>query len=98
MTGEIRASDADRLRIIQALEQHTAAGRLTLDEFAQRAGDAFAARTLGDLAAVTRDLPDDRLPAAHPATPPGTDARHLAWAFAIAAITLVFLGLLMMLR
>jgi len=34
--GELRAPDADRQRVIAALERHTAAGRPDLDEFTQR--------------------------------------------------------------
>jgi hypothetical protein len=54
---DIRASDEDRQRVLTALERHTGAGRLTLDEFAARVEAACGARTLDDLAAVTRDLP-----------------------------------------
>lgn len=83
----LRASDADRERVVAALERHTAAGRLTLDEFGQRAGRVFAAATLGELAAVTSDLPP--LPGA------GSQHRQLAIAFGIALLTLVLLGVLL---
>jgi hypothetical protein len=53
----IRASDADRERIVATLQQQVGTGRLTLDEFSERASAAYLARTLGDLAALTRDLP-----------------------------------------
>jgi hypothetical protein len=53
----LRASDADRERVIGALESHTAAGRLTLDEFADRVSRVLAAVMHGDLAAATNDLP-----------------------------------------
>lgn len=39
------------------LHRHTAEGRLTLDEFDQRTAAAYAARTTGDLDALTVDLP-----------------------------------------
>ena len=55
----VRASDADRERIVEQLRQHTADGRLTMDEFEQRMTAAYAARTYGDLAELTRDLPVD---------------------------------------
>ena len=54
---DIRASDEDRQRVVAALERHTGAGRLTLDEFAARVEAACGARTLAELAAVTSDLP-----------------------------------------
>jgi hypothetical protein len=87
----MRASDADRQRVLDALQRHTAAGRLTLDEFAERADVVYAARTLGELAAVTHDLPD---------TPSTVDshARQLALAFGVAILTLIVLALLLALR
>jgi len=55
----LRASDADRERIVEQLRQHTADGRLTMEEFEQRMSAAYAAKTYGDLAQLTRDLPVD---------------------------------------
>jgi hypothetical protein len=54
---ELRASDADRDRAIIELREHTAAGRLTLEEFSERVDQAVAARTLAELQAVRSDLP-----------------------------------------
>jgi hypothetical protein len=54
---ELRASDADRDRVIAELREHTAAGRLTLEEFSGRVERATAARTLGELDALSHDLP-----------------------------------------
>jgi hypothetical protein len=53
---DLRASDADRDRIFTLLGEAAADGRLTLDEHAERAERAHAARTLGELAALTADL------------------------------------------
>lgn len=55
----LRASDADRERIVEQLRQHTADGRLSMDEFEQRMSAAYAAKTYGELAGLTRDLPVD---------------------------------------
>ncbi len=55
----VRASDADRERIVEQLRQHTADGRLTMDEFEQRMTAAYAAKTYGELAQLIRDLPVD---------------------------------------
>jgi hypothetical protein len=82
---EIRASDADRQRTVAALERHTGAGRLTLDEFAERARLAHDARTLDELAAVVHDLPAEAAAAERP-------RRDLLVLFAIAAVTLVLLA------
>ncbi len=45
--------------MMAALERHTGAGRLTLDEFTQRVGLAADATTLDELSAVVSDLPAD---------------------------------------
>lgn len=94
MSLEMRASDADRQRVIDALQQHTAAGRLSLEEFSERVGDAYSARTLADLAAITRDLPTE----APAAQGPQPVRRELLAVFAVAAVTLVLLVFLMALR
>jgi hypothetical protein len=57
MDPRVRASDADREQIVTALRTHLADGRITVEEFSDRAATAYDARTLGDLAAVTADLP-----------------------------------------
>ncbi len=52
----MRASDADRDRVVDVLRAATADGRLTHEEFSQRMEAAFSARTLGELAMLTADL------------------------------------------
>lgn len=54
---ELRASDADRDRTIAELREHTAAGRLALEEFSDRVERATSARTVAELEALGRDLP-----------------------------------------
>jgi hypothetical protein len=63
----LRASDADRERLVDELEQHVIAGRLTTDEFEQRTGQAYESKTVGELDALRRDLP---------ATTPGQAMSH----------------------
>jgi hypothetical protein len=82
----LRASDDDRRRVIAALERHTAAGRLSLDEFSDRAGQVYAAATHGELALITHDLPRDDPPAE-----PGQ--RQLLVALVLAAATIAVLAL-----
>lgn len=53
---ELRASDADRERIAQILQEAHADGRLTLEELEERLGELYASRTLGQLAQLTADL------------------------------------------
>ena len=91
---DIRASDEDRQRVVAALERHTGAGRLTLDEFAQRVEAVCGARTLDELAAVVSDLPADN---AVPAADSGP-SRELLLVFAVAIVTLALLGVALALR
>ena len=55
--AELRASDADREKIAELLRDAYAEGRLTVDEHAERIEAAYSAKTLGELAPLTRDLP-----------------------------------------
>ena len=58
----LRVSDAERQLVVDRLRDETAAGRLTLDEFDERAGEAYAARTRSELLHVLRELPHAELP------------------------------------
>lgn len=53
----VRASDRDRDRTVEALRDHAAEGRLTLEELSERTGQALEARTLDELARIDADLP-----------------------------------------
>ena len=59
LNPSIRASDADRERIVEILRQNTAEGRISAEEFDERMAAAYNARTLGALAELTTDLPVD---------------------------------------
>ena len=52
----VRASDADRDRVVDVLRAAAGDGRLTGDEFDERLEAALSSRTLGELAALTADL------------------------------------------
>ena len=89
----LRASDADRQRVVAVLERHTSAGRLTLDEFSDRVGAVYAAATIGELALVTRDLPVEAPPSEpHPLT---GQARQLMLTLLISIGTLIVLGVVL---
>ena len=62
---DVRASDADRDRVIDVLRAATADGRLTADEFSERMAAALSSRTFRELAPLTADLviPASRAPA-----------------------------------
>jgi len=53
----LRAADTDRAAVATALGEHMSAGRLTVAEYDERVARAYAARTFGDLAELTADLP-----------------------------------------
>lgn len=72
------ASDAERERVVHALQRHFADGRLTGEEFAQRLEDVLEARTLGELYALTDDLPELPVVEVRPA-PPGAVSRRRRW-------------------
>jgi Domain of unknown function (DUF1707) len=67
--GRLRAGHADREQVIEALKDAFVQGRLTRDELGTRAGQALAAATYADLAALTADIPSAPAPAG-PARPP----------------------------
>ncbi|GAA4774487.1 hypothetical protein GCM10023200_03720 [Actinomycetospora chlora] len=54
---DVRASDAERELVVERLQRAVGNGRLTVDEFEQRAAAAYAATTRGQLAELTKDLP-----------------------------------------
>lgn len=57
VSSEIRASDADRAGVADALRTHCAAGRLEVEELEQRLAVALSARTVGELERLVEDLP-----------------------------------------
>ena len=99
---ELRVSDPERAAVQERLRRAVAAGQLDLHEFDTRVQSVWGARTRGELARVTRDLPEP--PPAPPSPPPpgqrfsddagGTAMRVLAivWA-SVAAVNFVVWGL-----
>jgi len=69
---EIRAADTDRSAVAEILGRALHEGRLTVTEYDERLAAAYAARTLGDLAPLTADLPEP----AHAARPAARRATH----------------------
>ena len=62
----MRAASADRERAVDVLKAGFTEGRLTQDEYNERISQAYAAKTYGELAAITADLPAGALPAVFP--------------------------------
>jgi hypothetical protein len=65
-----RASDADRRRVVDQLQQHYVDGRLSTDELDDRTHRALAARTFGALDVLVADLPSVSAAPAAPAPEP----------------------------
>ena len=78
----LRASRADRERVIDLLKAAFTQGRLDSDEFDARIGWALASRTYGELAAVTADIPAE-LTVAVPRRPPVRARRHIPFNTAV---------------
>src|SRR5258707_7957238 len=55
--GQLRASHQDRDRVVEILRVAAGDGRLSADELDERLEAALTARTFGELAALTTDLP-----------------------------------------
>lgn len=88
----VRASDEDRQRVIGVLQRHTAEGRLTLDEFSDRVGTVYAAKTFDDLRAAVADLPALAPAPAAPPPPPESHDRQLLLTFVLAIGAVVVIG------
>ncbi|RBY93628.1 DUF1707 domain-containing protein [Blastococcus sp. TF02-8] len=74
----LRAADSDRQAVATTLGRAMSEGRLTVSEYEDRLARAYAARTFGELAELTADLPSAaRPPAARQVPPPA--ARPAPW-------------------
>lgn len=62
MTTQMRASDQDRERVVERLNEAVGRGLLTLPEAEERIAAAYSARFLDDLTPLTADLPDPTPP------------------------------------
>jgi hypothetical protein len=91
MDAWLRASDADREQTVAVLRRHVADGRISIEEFSERTTAAYAARTFGDLDAVTADLPTvEPVEAAN-----SRSVARPAWlAAGVAALTVIGIGAL----
>ncbi|MFF1494966.1 DUF1707 domain-containing protein [Streptomyces sp. NPDC058304] len=54
---ELRASDADRDRVVERLRDAVAEGRIDMEEFEERLEAAYKSKTYAELEPLTRDLP-----------------------------------------
>jgi hypothetical protein len=72
--SDVRVSDAERDDVVSQLSEHFQAGRLTADEFDERAGLAIGAKTRGDLTSLMTDLPGGEQGLTRPAAQPATES------------------------
>jgi hypothetical protein len=81
----MRAGDKERQRVVEQLGKHFGEGRLTVEEFDERVGQAHAAVYLDQLPPLFTDLPPDPPPVA-PRRP-----RSQTWAPSAALVVLAAL-------
>ena len=74
----VLASDAEREGTVSRLSTAAKEGRLTLDEYSERIGVAYSARTRGDLEELVADLPQPA-PGSAQVTYPPTSSGHKTW-------------------
>jgi hypothetical protein len=72
----LRAADADRQKIADQLKSALDEGRLSLHEYDERVGQAWAARTYADLIVLVQDLPRPGMSAADVAARREAEARR----------------------
>jgi hypothetical protein len=76
--SRMRASDADRQEVIERLRIALEEGRLKMDEYLERMGQASEAVTYGDLAPLYADLPEaGSVARREPAAPPRAPSRDV---------------------
>jgi hypothetical protein len=85
---DLRVSDPERAAVVERLRRGVAAGQLDLHEFDTRVQSVWAARTRGELARVTRDLP------APPPPPPPPPPRGQVFSDTAGGVTMKVLALI----
>ncbi len=85
----LRASDAERSATAELLRRHHAEGRLDTDEFEERVERCYAAKTRGELDALTTDLPQPQRQQPRRPRQPRRAPRPLAFFVPIAVLIAV---------
>ncbi|MFD5418765.1 DUF1707 domain-containing protein [Streptomyces sp. NPDC127069] len=75
----MRASDADRERVVERLRDAVAEGRLDMEEFEERLEAAYKSRTYAELEPLTRDLPAPESSSALSYAPGPVSATSSSW-------------------
>jgi hypothetical protein len=87
---DVRVSDREREAVADTLREHAAEGRLEPEELEERLTAVYAARTRGELAGLTRDLPE-HVPA--PAQPPSIGQRMMPLVIRLVILNLFLVGI-----
>jgi hypothetical protein len=93
----LRIGHAERTAAQRALDEHLAAGRLGVEEYADRTAVAANAVVAGDLAALFTDLPEPH-PELPSAKPPATSVRGTDALGVIGLAVIVAVGLALLTR
>jgi len=94
--GHLRASHADREQVIEVLKAAFVQERLEKDEFDLRVGQALAAPTYPELAALTADVPAQLTgaqPTGAPQPEPATESVNKKAVAAVACATTMLVGM-----
>ena len=86
--GHLRASDADREQVIDALKTAFVQEQLTTSELTRRAGQALESRTYAELAGATAGIPPPPPPRHRAAPGPARPVNRTAIAWAV-SLTIV---------
>jgi hypothetical protein len=91
--GHLRASDADRERVIDALKAAFVQGRLSKSELVRRAARALESRTYAELAGTTAGIPVERAAAPPPRRPVSLErARAVNWKVIAWVVSVIILA------
>ena len=93
-TSDVRIGDAEREAAVAALGEHFAAGRLTKEEYDERSGVAWSAKTGADLAPLFADLP--RAVTRPPQATPPQRHRDRAFHLPFLPVLLVLIGVVVL--
>lgn len=91
LAPQMRASNAERERVVTILQQAGVDGRLTMDEVDERVASTFAAKYRNELPALTEDLPAAEPVAARRGPRPVSASRGIRIHAVIAAVLTVLL-------
>jgi hypothetical protein len=96
-SSDLRASDAERERVVDFLRESALAGRITHDELDDRIGLAYAAVTRGDLERLLVDLPrGDRRPAPRRPAPVAAKKREASPVMVLVGLTALAIPMIVM--